>query len=70
VQVASKVVNEQRKRNVIVSHRFRQRRKEKKRETFKKISKLEQRVRAIKEKRDFYHEERDYFRDVATRTSS
>ena len=70
VQAASKVADEKRKRNATASHRFRQRRKEKERETSEEISKLEQRVRAMEEERDFYHGERDYFRDVATRTSS
>ncbi len=70
VQAASKVADEKRKRNATASHRFRQRRKEKERETSEEISKLEQRVRAMEEERDFYRGERDYFRDVATRTSS
>ncbi len=68
VQAASKVAGEKRKRNATASHRFRQRRKEKERETSQEISKLEQKIRDIEEEREFYRGERDYFRDVATRT--
>ena len=45
VQAASKVTDERRKRNATASHQFRQRRKEKERETLGKISKLEAQVR-------------------------
>jgi len=67
VQAASKVADEKRKRNATASHRFRQRRKEKERGTSQHISKLEQQIREIKEDREFYRGERDYFRNVATR---
>ena len=70
MQAASKFANEKRKRNATASHRFRQRRKEKERGTSQHISKLEQQIREIKEDREFYRGERDYFRNVATRAPS
>lgn len=62
MQAASKVADDKRKRNATASHRFRQRRKEKERETTKKFSELEQKIRKLEE-------ERDYYRDIAARTS-
>jgi len=62
MQAASKVADEKRKRNVTTSHRFQQRRKEKKREYTKKFSKLEQKIQELEE-------ERDYYRNVAGRSS-
>lgn len=62
MQSASKVADEKRKRNATASYRFRQRRKEKERETTKKFSELEQKIRKLEE-------ERDYYRDIAARTS-
>lgn len=62
MQAASKVADEKRKRNVTTFHRFRQRRKEKKREYTKKFSKLEQKIQELEE-------ERDYYRNVAGRSS-
>jgi len=50
VQVASKVADEKRKRNITVSHRFRQRRKEKKQEISKNISNLEAQIWEMIEK--------------------
>lgn len=62
MQAASKVADDKRKRNATASLRFRQRRKEKERETTKKFSELEQKIRKLEE-------ERDYYRDIAARTS-
>lgn len=64
VQAASKVADEKRKRNATASHRFRQRRKEKERETSQNIAKLEHEVRELREEKDFYRMERDFFRSV------
>ena len=66
MQAGSKVADEKRKRNATASHRFRQRRQEKERETSHNISKLEQQIRETTEEIDFYRSERDYFRDIAT----
>jgi len=68
VQAASKVADEKRKRNATASHRFRQRRKEKEHETNQATLKLEQKIRDIEVEREFYRGERDYFRNVVTRT--
>lgn len=65
VQAASKVADEKRKRNATASHRFRERRKEKERETSQNIARLEHQVRELAEEREFYREERDYFRNLA-----
>lgn len=62
MQAASKVADDKRKRIATASHCFRQRRKEKERETNKKFSELEQKIRKIEEVRDYY-------RDVPARTS-
>lgn len=61
-QASSKVADEKRGRNATASHRFQQRRKEKDLEIAKKILELEQMVRKLVE-------ERDYYRNVAARTS-
>jgi hypothetical protein len=67
VQAASKVSNKKRKRDAATSQRFRQRRKEKERETFENIAKLEAQVRETAEERDHYLREKDHFRDIALR---
>ncbi|KAL8650429.1 MAG: hypothetical protein Q9210_003831 [Variospora velana] len=67
VQAASKVADEKRKRNATASHRFRQRRKEKERETSSNIAKLEKQIQDIEQEKDFYRQERDYFRRLVCR---
>ena len=64
-QAASKVADEKRKRNATASHNFRQRRKEKERETRENIDRLEAHIREVIEERDHYRRERDYFQNVA-----
>ncbi|KAI9817379.1 MAG: hypothetical protein M1832_004686 [Thelocarpon impressellum] len=66
VQAASKVADDKRKRNAGASARFRQRRKEKEREASQTIAKLEQQIREITEEREFYRQERDHFRRLAS----
>lgn len=70
VQAASKVADEKRKRNATASHRFRQRRKEKERETSSNIAKLEKQIHDIKQEKDFYRQEREYFRSLVCRNPS
>ncbi|KAI4198772.1 MAG: hypothetical protein LQ346_002700 [Caloplaca aetnensis] len=70
VQAASKVADEKRKRNATASHRFRQRRKEKERETSTNIAKLEKQIHDIEKEKDFYRQERDYFRSLVCRNPS
>ncbi len=53
MQAASKIADEKRKRNAAASHSFRQRRKAKERETTKKFSELEQKIRELEEERDY-----------------
>jgi hypothetical protein len=65
VQAASKMADEKRKRNAGASARFRMRRKEKEKESSQTISKLETQLRDMTEARDFYRQERDYFRNMA-----
>ncbi|RMZ86898.1 hypothetical protein DV736_g5875, partial [Chaetothyriales sp. CBS 134916] len=65
LQQASKVADEKRKRNAGASARFRARRKEKEKEASQKISDLQQELREMKQGRDFYRNERDFFRDFA-----
>lgn len=67
LQQASKVADEKRKRNAGASARFRARRKEKEKEASSTISGLQQELRELAEQRDFYRNERDYFRDVAAK---
>ncbi|KAL8669732.1 MAG: hypothetical protein Q9168_005687 [Polycauliona sp. 1 TL-2023] len=67
VQAASKVADEKRKRNATASHRFRQRRKEKERETSQNIDKLESQIGQLAAEKDFYRQERDYFRSLVSR---
>ncbi|KAI9733075.1 MAG: hypothetical protein M1834_003621 [Cirrosporium novae-zelandiae] len=64
VQSASSVADEKRRRNAGASARFRQRRKEKEKEASQSIAKLEQQLRELTEEREFYREERNYFRQV------
>ena len=64
VQAASKMADEKRKRNAGASARFRQRRKEKEREASQTIAKLEHQMMEIREEREHYRQERDYFRDM------
>lgn len=64
VQAASKVADVKRKKNAGASARFRQRRKEKERQASHTIAKLEQQIRDANEERDFYRQERDYFRQI------
>ena len=68
VQAASKVADDKRKRNAGASARFRQRRKEKEREASQTISKLEQQIRDVTEEREYYRQERDHFRRLASGT--
>ena len=68
VQAASKMADEKRKRNAGASARFRQRRKEKERESSQTISKLESQIRDIGEEREYYRQERDYFRGLVYST--
>ncbi|KAL8778681.1 MAG: hypothetical protein Q9213_007295 [Squamulea squamosa] len=68
VQAASKVADEKRKRNATASHRFRQRRKEKERETSQNIEKLESQIGQLAAEKDFYRQERDYFRSLVSRS--
>ncbi|KAL9120015.1 MAG: hypothetical protein Q9187_003432 [Circinaria calcarea] len=70
VQAASKMADEKRKRNAGASARFRQRRKEKERESSQTISKLESQIREIGEEREYYRQERDYFRSLVYSTSA
>ncbi|KAL8762488.1 MAG: hypothetical protein Q9184_001523 [Pyrenodesmia sp. 2 TL-2023] len=70
VQAASKVADEKRKRNATASHRFRQRRKEKERETSTNIAKLEKQIHDIENEKNFYRQERDYFRSLVCRNPS
>lgn len=70
VQAASKVADEKRKRNATASHRFRQRRKEKERETSQNIEKLESQIGQLAAEKDFYRQERDYFRGLVSRNPS
>lgn len=67
VQAASKVADEKRERNATASHRFRQRRKQRERETAEKIAKWEAQVWETSEDKEHYLKERDYFRDLALR---
>jgi hypothetical protein len=67
LQQASKVADEKRKRNAGASARFRARRKEKEKEASQTISGLQQELRDLMEERDFYREERNYCRNIATR---
>ncbi len=67
LQAASRVQGEKRKRNATASHRFRQRRKERDRETSEKIAKLESQLRDAVEERNHYLQERNYFQDVVLR---
>lgn len=67
LQQASKVADEKRKRNAGASARFRARRKEKEKEASQTIAGLQQELRDLAEERDFYHSERNYFRDLASR---
>ena len=64
VQAASKMADEKRKRNAGASQRFRQRRKDKERESSTTISKLETQLREMSEEREYYRVERDYFRGI------
>ncbi|KAL9610158.1 MAG: hypothetical protein Q9167_005112 [Letrouitia subvulpina] len=68
VQAASKVADEKRRRNATASHRFRQRRKEKERETSQNIAKLEHQVRDMAEDSEYYRQERDYFRNLISKS--
>jgi hypothetical protein len=70
LQAASKMADEKRKRNAGASARFRQRRKEKEKEASHTIAKLEQEIRNLMEERDFYRSERNYFRDMLSRTQT
>ncbi|KAL8857932.1 MAG: hypothetical protein Q9178_005551 [Gyalolechia marmorata] len=70
VQAASKVADEKRKRNATASHRFRQRRKEKERETSQNIEKLESQIGQLAAEKEFYRQERDYFRSLVSRNAS
>ncbi|KAI4120551.1 MAG: hypothetical protein LQ338_006936 [Usnochroma carphineum] len=70
VQAASKVADEKRKRNATASHRFRQRRKEKERETSNSIAKLEKHIQDAEKEKEYYRQERDYFRSVVCRNPS
>lgn len=67
VQQASHIADEKRKRNAGASARFRARRKEKEREASQTISSLEKELREAVEERDFYANERNFFRDMASR---
>lgn len=68
VQQASKVADEKRKRNAGASARFRQRRKEKEKEASVTIASLEKDIKALEEERDFYSNERNFWRDFAARS--
>jgi hypothetical protein len=70
VQAASKMADEKRKRNAGASARFRQRRKEKEKEASHTIAKLEQDIRDLVEDRDFYRQERNFFREMLSRTQT
>ena len=67
VQATSKVANEKRSRNAKAAHSFRQRRKQNELEAKENIDKLRAKIRKVKEEKDHYRNERDYFRDVAFR---
>ena len=67
LQQASKVADEKRKRNAGASARFRARRKEKEKEASQTISNLQHELRLMQEERDFYRNERNYFREYAPR---
>ena len=70
VQAASKMADEKRKRNAGASQRFRQRRKDKERESSTTISKLENQIREIGEEKEYYRLERDYFRGLVYSSSA
>ncbi|KAL9623061.1 MAG: hypothetical protein Q9160_002575 [Pyrenula sp. 1 TL-2023] len=67
VQQASHIADEKRKRNAGASARFRARRKEKEREATHTITSLEKDLREMAEERDFYANERNFFRELASR---
>ena len=67
LQQASKVADEKRKRNAGASARFRARRKEKEKEASQTISNLQHELRLMQEEREFYRNERNYFREYALR---
>ena len=60
IQAASKVADENGKRNAIASHRFRERRKE-------KDQGLEAQLREMTEEKEYYRRERDFLQDVVLR---
>ncbi|MCJ1341747.1 hypothetical protein MMC09_007044 [Bachmanniomyces sp. S44760] len=64
VQAASKMADEKRKRNAGASARFRERRKQKEREASQTIAKLEHQNRETIEEKEYYRQERDYFRGL------
>lgn len=67
VHIASKNADRKRRRNAIASHRFRQRRKEKKQETSKNIVRLKTQIRETEKERDHYRGERNHFRHLTLR---
>ena len=69
VQAASKVADEKRKRNATASHRFRQNRKEKERETMQKIADFEQQIRELEERDNKQIERETLSKMIALRTS-
>ena len=61
---ASEVADQKRQKNTVASQRFRQRRKERARETSERVAKLEAQVREMEKERDHYRRERDHYRDL------
>ena len=68
VQQASKMADEKRKRNAGASARFRARRKEKEKEASQTIDSLQKQIRDLTEEREFYLNERNFYRDYLGRT--
>lgn len=67
VQQASKMADEKRKRNAGASARFRARRKEKEKEANTTIDSLQKVIRDVTEDKDFYVNERNFYRELAAR---
>ncbi|KAL8991005.1 MAG: hypothetical protein Q9169_007972 [Polycauliona sp. 2 TL-2023] len=69
IQAASKVANEKRKCNAAAVYRFRRLMRKKQLETSQKIDRLESQISYLTAEKDFYRQERDYFRSLVSRDS-
>ncbi|KAL8651894.1 MAG: hypothetical protein Q9210_003006 [Variospora velana] len=70
IKAASKEAETARRRRATASHRFRERREQKKREPRDNIVRLEQQVFETEKKRDYYREERNHFRSLVCEDAS